>query len=444
MGVSMVVIGMMNYLTEFGMSEVITQREDLSSYEINYIFWFATSMGIILSTLCFSISGLIEQFFDKDGVKEILQVLSIVLFFKSLTVVPYKLMERKFKFKIKAALDLVSKTLSLVAAVIFASIGMGVWSLVYAQIIWVAMLGIFSFIVEPFCPNFRFRFSEIPEMTSFGFKIILLRSLWYLRSQIDKIIGGKFLPIQIFGYYTFAFQLCRSIHTVIHSVTNTITVPVLARLQKDEEKLNKAFLFSVRYISIVTLPLYVGGSFMSNDLIKILLPAKWLPSAPVFSVACIVMIYHMMNAIYENLYIAKGKPQYSIIMNGCISLVFGGGFLFSVRWGVNGLLVAWMVLYPIIYIGWTIFTLKNCRIKFCDYLDSIMPALIGSGAMLLALFFLKYLIFGDLNDLGRLTLLPYFIFNLTFAALIYICVLFFKFRPVIYVLLNSKGLDDED
>lgn len=438
MGISMIIIAMMEFLTEFGLGEVITQRKNLLKSEINFVFWFAALVGLILSIICFSLSQSVESFFGKDGVKEILQVLSLILFLKSLTVVPYKLIERKLKFKLKAVIDLISKTISLGLAVIFASVGFGVWALVYAQVIHAVAICCFSFLFEPFVPYVTLRFGNFFEMINFAYKIIILRALWYVRNQTDKIIGGKLLYAQDFGYYTYAFQLASSSQSVIHNVMNIISIPVLAKLQEDEEKINSAFLILVQYTSLVMLPIFIGGSILSEDIIRVLLPAKWLPAAPIFSVACLIQIYRMMNATYENLYIAKGKPEYSIIMNVLTGIALIGSFLWCIQWGVSGLLFAWMVILPIVFVGWTCFTLRNCKIKFFDYLKSVELPVWGSVAMILVLFILKYIVFKDVATIERLILLPYLLFTIFVGALTYISVIYLKNKTIFSFIFSGK------
>lgn len=437
----MTIIAMMDFLTEFGLGEVVVQRKNLKKSEINCIFWFSFLIGLFLCIICYSLSQIIELFFRKDGIKEILHILAITLLFKSITVVPLKLIERNLKFQIKAIIELTSKTISLCIAVILASIGFGVWALVYSQVIHTISICCFSFIFEPFVPSVTIRFVNFIEMIRFGFKIIILRALWYIRNQIDKIIGGKLLDAYDFGYYTYAFRLASSTQSVIHSVMNVISVPVLAKLQDDEKKINNSFLILVQYTSIVIFPIFIGGAILGEDIIKVLLPTKWLPAAPIFSVACLVQIYRMMNATYENLYIAKGKPQYSIFMNLLIGVALFGSFLWFIQWGVKGLLSAWMVILPLVFAGWTCFTLRNCKIKLTDYLKSIELPLFGSIAMIIVIFILKYIIFEDIATIGRLALVPYLLVNILVGAFTYVSIIYMKNRKIFLTIFNNKKLN---
>lgn len=438
MGIAMVVIGMMQFFTEFGLSEVIVQRKELLKTEINLIFWFAAFIGLLLSISCFFLASPAEVFFQKDGIKEIIRVLSIVLFLHSLSVVPYKLIDRKMKFKLKAIIDLSAKVTSLSGAIAFAHLGFGVWALVYAQIIYVVVITFLSFVFEPFLPWFSLRLSSFNEITGFGLKIICLRALWYFRTQISNIIGGKFLDAQVFGHYTVAFQLSRNLRSIILNVMSVLSVPVLSRYQDDNEKMNRAFLLMVKYLTITTLPIFIGGCMLSKEIITLLLPPKWLPAAPIFSVACLVSIFLMMNAIYENLYIAKGKPHSSVIMNLLMSVALTGSFLWGVQWGVNGLLVAWLIVLPLAFIGWTYFTLRDCQVSLFSYLKNLEPAAIGSLSMVLLLLPLKFILFRDIDSLQRFEMVPHLLFTIIAAALVYLIALYIKDAAIFSIFLSDK------
>lgn len=441
MGIAMTVITMVEFLTEFGLGEVIVQRKNLMKIEINCIFWFSLLIGLFLCIICYTLSKHVENFFGKEGVKEILQVMTIILFLKSFTVVPYKLIERNLKFKLKAIIELISKTISLCIAVFFAFIGFGVWALVYSQLIYSISICCFSYAFEPFVPSLALRITNFFEIIRFGFKIIVLRTLWYIRNQTDKIIGGKLLNAYEFGFYTYSFRLASSAQSVIHSVMNVISIPVFARLQDNEEKLNGAFLILVQYTSIIVFPIFLGGAILSEDIIKVMLPSKWVPAAPIFSVACLIQIYRMMNATYENLYIAKGKPQYSIIMNALIGLSLFGSFLWCIKWGVKGLLSAWMVILPIVFVSWTSFTLRNCKIKLMDYLKCIKLPLFGSIVMISVLLIFKYIIFKNVTTMDRLALLPYLLFNIMVGSFTYVTVIYIKNRAIFSIVFKNKKLD---
>lgn len=415
MGIGLLVIILLQVMHEFGYGTALVQRlKDFSREEINSIFWFIGFIGAILSVICYISSQFIETYFNKPGLKPIIMVLSWVIFLNTVTIVPYKLIERKMKFKLKATIDLVSKVLSLSFAGILAYLGYGVWALVYAQIFHAVVVGVISFHFEPFRPMFKLNFKVIIDMMTFSLNIIALRLVWYFRRNIDQIIGGKFLGSLDFGYYSFSFRLVAPFIDTIKNVMSTISLPMLAKLQKEDDQFDQAYLNIIKYCALVAFPIFVGGSILSDELIYVILPEKWAPVMKIFNIICLIQIFRIMIAPNEEMFVALGKPSYSLFFNLLITIVLLFAFLFGVKRGIDGLLLVWLITMPIIYIVWTYIILKYRNITVGLYFEKIKPALFGSMMMLFVLYVLKRLMLSPL-DIDRF-IAAYYLAGLIFIG----------------------------
>ena len=395
MGVAVLIIGLLQFVADSGFGVSIIQKKTLTHRDLNCVFWLMSLIGLLLSFVCYFSSNQIESFFEMKGVSAILRIMCTMIFLKSISIVPYKLLERELRFRTKAAIDVFTKILSLTLAAVLATMGFGVWSIVYGQIAFFAILAVLSFVFMPFWPGIPLKSNEIYSMLIYGLNIIGLRFTWYLRSQLDKIIGGKFLSQNSFGFYSLAFQISRSLQEIIHGVMNTVSVPVIAKRQHDHEGINRGYISIVKYCSILSFPLFVGGALCSEELIRALLEPKWIPAINILQVACIVQIFRLLNAANENVFIAIGKPNYSLYMNVIFGVLFAASFLIGVKWKINGMLVTWLLLMPFSYIIWTIFTLWYLKIKIKNYFKALKTSVYATIIMSIVVLFLKmYLING--------------------------------------------------
>lgn len=421
MGIAVLLIGILDMTTEFGLGEAIVQRKDLTPEIINTVFIVTAFIGVCITGLSIMLAGMVQDFFAMPGVAEVIHVLSFVLLLKSLTIVPYKLMERHLEFRNKAMIDMVAKFVSLTAAAVLAYSGFGVWALVYTQIIQAAITFVGTAFCKPFKPSFRiFQIGMIKDMLVFGVRIIALRFSWYMRDQSDKFIGGKFLEKSEFGYYSYGFQLTRIVQDIIYSVMNTISVPLLAKLQADDDKVNHAYLRLVKYCALVTLPVFIGGLVLSREFFDLFLSDHWLPAEPVFKVACFVQILRMMNAPNENLFIALGKPQYSMNMNLLSVIMLIASFVVAVKWKMAGLIMAWVVVLPVVYVLWTYFTLAMRGLRVRQYLAALKPAIYGSLMMVIILMAGQSLLMSDGASMNQYALAWKMVLMIIGGALSYV------------------------
>jgi PST family polysaccharide transporter len=402
MGIGMILIGFLNLVTEFGLGDAIVQKKNVSHDNLVSVFWFALITGFLASLICYLFSTPIETFYHMPGVANIIKVLSGMLILKSVSIVPYKLIEKKMRLRVKAIVDTFSKLASILAAVALAYWGYGVWALVHAQIVYALSITVMSFIFEPFIPRLFMRFHEIRDMMGFGLRIIALRFTWYLRGSLDKIIGGKFLTNLNFGYYSFGFKLVFNIQTIVHNIMNIISVPLLSKIQDDDIAVNYNYLMLVKYASVFVLPIFLGGFILSEELIGLFFAEKWAPMIKVFKISCLLQILTVMNSINENLFIAVGKPQYSLRVNLLGLILFGSSFLLGVQWGITGLLKTWMIVLPIFSMAWNGFTLFKRKISVFAYFTNIKPAILGSIVMLSTIMALKEVHLSNVFMNGRI------------------------------------------
>jgi O-antigen/teichoic acid export membrane protein len=419
MGVAMLAIGLFNLITEFGLGDIVVQRKEISNEDIIALFWFVIIIGTITSFLVVLLSRPTEIFFSKNGISSVMTALAIIPFLRSISIVPYKLIERKLRFEIKAKIDLACRVIAISIGAISAYLGAGIWSLVLIQISEGLLITILAFVFEPIKIKYNFQMKAIKEMMGFGLNIIALRFTWYFRANVDGIIGGKFLDKIDFGYYSFGFKLAQRLADVVANVTSIISIPMLSRYQDDKAKLKTKYLLICKYTAVITFPLFLGGALLSEEIISLLLSEKWLPVINIFRVACIVQIFRIMNSLNENLFISIGKPNYSLKINLLSLVILTGAFLVGIRSGMNGLLMVWGLIYPAVFIGWLIFTFNYNKIEYLSYLKSIKPAVCASFTMIITILLIKHINFDIFNQaiVGK-------ILHLTISLLISGCIYF--------------------
>lgn len=424
MGIAMILIEFTNLMTEFGLGEVIVQRKHITNTEISSIFWIALVIGFIATLSCYILAKYVGLFFNKPEVTPLIRMLSIVLFLKSLSTVPYKLIVKKLSFHLKAKIDMLASFISVSSAALFAYHDYGVWSLVYAQILFSLSITILSFIFEPVRLKIIIKNNNILSMLSFAFSIVGLRFVYYFRRSFDKIIAGKFLSNLDFGYYSFAFKLTKNVQNIFHSILTTISLPLLAKNQNDPKKINNTYLNLLKYSSVFSIPLFSAGIILGEEIFHVIFATKWFPMIEVFKVACVVQIVRLINSPNEDMFIAIGKPHLSLIMNIFTTLILGCSFLAAVKWnGMQGLMLIWIIVYPIIIFGWTAFVIHYRNIKLSIYFKNLRASLLSTTAMIFIIYILKIFILTSLDNTNKIDILFKLVLLILSGAITYIATL---------------------
>jgi len=396
--IGMMVIAFMEKFSELGFGMAIVQKEELSDSELHTIYWCTVLTGMLVSILCYFTAPFMQLYFAKKGVQPIIETLSICLCVQSISIVPFKLMERHLKFKKTAVVEMSSKVTSLTFSILFIYFGFGVWSLVYGQVIRVLTFSILAFVMNPFCPKFTFKFEKIKETIGFGLSVVGLRFAWYGRNQIDLFLGARYLSSWDFGYYSFAFQLVRPFQDIIQGVMSTVSVPVLARSQNSNVFVNETYLKIISYAMLIACPLFVGGAILGEQIIFVALGAKWLPAVPFFKAACLVILLRLLIAPNEDLLLAIGKLSASLKINLAILTFISVIMMFFMPRGAYAMVYSLVASMLFVYLLWTFLLIRNRSISLTVYWINIRGVVQSVLVMAVSVAFFKSILLGA--DLG--------------------------------------------
>ena len=202
MGMSMVFIAFLNLFNDIGLSQALIQREDslLNRQDLNSVFWTSVIICSLFSLAIYYSSPLIANFYNEKRLIKILQALSISFIFIGLRIIPYSLLIKNLEIKKRAFSDFVAMSISSIVSIIAAYNGLGVWSLVLANLTKEITFTILIFIFCPFLPNCKFSFQRLRPLINFSYNITLSRLFWYLYSHLDILIIGKVLWKLKLGY----------------------------------------------------------------------------------------------------------------------------------------------------------------------------------------------------------------------------------------------------
>lgn len=374
-------INFLDLMSEAGLGLALIQVKDLTREVANGIFWVSLSFGCTLFLMGIFSANYIETFFGKSGVAEIIRWLSVVLIINAASAVPYKYLERQQNFKARARIDLYASGIGFTVSGTAAITGAGIWSLVLGQLVTALSKLYFSYLRSEYRPGFVSLKSISPKLLGFGARIIGLRLVWYAKDQVDKLVAGKYLGHLDFGYYSFAFQLTRSVQDIIKNVVSTISFSILSREQERINFFNVKLLRIYRYAAIVSIPVFLIGIVLAEPLIVIVFSEKWRSSVPIFQVFCVVQTLSIFATIVDDAFVAQGRTALPVKMNVAQAILLGAGFYVGALYGISGILVAWILGLPLLSAVWIRVLLKTQGIPLREYLHALMPALMGAAGI---------------------------------------------------------------
>ena len=114
-------------------------------------------------------------------------------------------------------------------------------------------------------------------------------------------------------------------------------LPGYAKLSDNIERLRDVFVDIVAIVFLVSAPLTLGIGVVADPLVKLTLGSQWLGAIPLIQVLCVGDFLQLITAAASPIYIATGRPQYTMILHGGTALATIPLLIFATEWaGVLG------------------------------------------------------------------------------------------------------------
>jgi PST family polysaccharide transporter len=388
------IMGMANLLLAFilnfrdlGTGTAIVQRISVSQPLLASLFWLNVALGTALALITAAASPFMARFFHTPELTAILSTIACSFIFTSAGIVQNSLLLREMKFKALAIIDVGSSILAYVTALTCAYKGLGVWSLVWANLANSVGGTTMYWIASSWRPSFQFNRAEINSVMNFSLNLSGFGFVNYANRNADNVVVGRMLGQADLGNYQMAYNLMITPLQSISSVIGQVTLPAFSKIQNDDERFRAAFLRSSSIVALVSFPVMAGLGVVADPLIRAVLGAKWIAAIPIFQILAPVGLVQSVQTLVGLIYVAKGRTDWLFRMGAYCLLILIPAFLIGVHFGVTGVAKAYFlsyfvfVLYPCFAVPFHLIGLK-----FRHFARVLLPQLLVTAAMVLACF----------------------------------------------------------
>ena len=385
-----ILTGYLDIFSNLGLGIAIIQKKDVKENELSSVFWFTLSFTMLLAICCFPLSYLTSSLMHEPRVIPLVQVIAVTFLFSGLRIVPQSLLTKELDFKSLGMIDMIVIVASCIGMMIMAYQGMGVWALIGGILIRSGLSVILIYYKARWFPAFRFNFYEAKTYIQFGLTMTFSRSARYIWIASDKFFAGRAWHTDILGYYSLALQLAQIPTEKIVALINQVAYPAFTKLQDDKKAFNAFYLNIIKITASIILPLFLGGFLIGDDLVKMVLNEKWYPIIYVFRYLCLSQIFMALTAANTFALAAQGRPDYGLKFNIACAIIMPISFYFAVKYGLNAMIIPWMLSFAILCIAWILFTIYIMGINLKEYSSAIKSPVIAISLMTIAVASFRY------------------------------------------------------
>jgi PST family polysaccharide transporter len=285
-------------------------------------------------------------------------------------------------FKALAVVDLTSALASYLVALICAYSGLGVWSLVFANITnsFASTLG--YWLAFSWRPGWAFDRTEVKSITNFSLNLSGFGVVNYFARNADNIVVGRILGKIALGDYQMAYNLMLTPIQNISSVIGQVTLPAFAKIQEDNERFRFAYVRTCMLIALITFPVMAGLGVVAHPLITAVLGQKWVGAIRVFEILAPVGLIQSVQTTVGQIYIAKGRTDWMFRFGTASCVLLITTFLLGVRFGTEGVAAAYCMAYVgILMIPGFLIPFRLIDLKLSAFASALLPQILLTGGM---------------------------------------------------------------
>ena len=283
------------------------------------------------------------------------------------------------------ALDLTSQLIGIICMIVLAWLTGSVLALVIGGVIGA---GAKLMLTHLFMPGPRNRFSweraAAAELIRFGKWIFLSTACWFISSQGDKAILGRFLTLEMLGIYNIGYFLASFPLLLGHAVTQRLMIPVYREQPPGKDAGNRTKLRMLRAgLSGGILLLVAVMALAGPWLVDLLYDDRYARAGGIVVVLACGMIPQVIGMTYDQAALAAGDSKRFFVFSGGRAILQVSFLMVGVtQFGLLGALVAlglsMLLVHPLLI--W----LARCHNAWDGWHD-VLAGLTGAGIVAAAL-----------------------------------------------------------
>jgi PST family polysaccharide transporter len=287
---------------------------------------------------------------------------------RALAITHQSLLEKNLDFKQSALVTTLPTIPATLLTIFLAARGYGAWSIIWGQMVSVALEVIAVWAVVPWRPSWSFDLRSARAVIEYGKHVFGAQLAYYGITNVDYALVGRLLGTNLVGQYSFGYEKALMPFKYVVSPVADVFYPALNRVREDPVALRDGYLKIARLVGAVTLPLTMGMILLAPELVQVVFDPKWLPSVPVLQLTAVwtMALTFCVNA--ASVAYALGRPDLRLRYHTLELALLIPAILLAAREGivavglvvmlahlVGGLLLMNAVHRLIPVSGWTVF-----------------------------------------------------------------------------------------
>lgn len=334
------IVGIAAILQDFGLSLAAIRAPTVSSAEQTNLFWANTALGVVCSGVIAASTPLIVSAYREPRLMSIVPVLALIFVISGVGAQFSAMLAREFRFKELGLVSIVAQIVSVTVAIGMALAQFGFWAIVVQQLLYATLVSIGNAWRTKWLPGLPVKGVTIRPFLRFGTGVLGTQSIAYITKNIDNIAIGAVWGAAPLGLYSRAYQLMLAPLNKINAPMTRVALPVLARVQADDERFLHYLSRAQVIACYVTASVFAVIAGLARPVVNLLFGAQWRAAAPLVAVLAIGGIFRSVAQVAYWAYLARGASGALFRQRMLTGAITATLIVAGLPWGALGVAVA--------------------------------------------------------------------------------------------------------
>lgn len=356
--VAWMILGIGNLFADLGFGAALVQRENLSPLDLRFIFTCQMVFASCLTAFGIFSAEYVASYFHKPEATLVIQVMFFLFMFQSLGQTAASVLRRSLNFKTLQQITVMSYLVGyLFIGIPAAYLGLGVWSLVAAQLVQ-SLLNSILLIRATSVPLTPYFHRGSPDIVKFGLKVTAANLSSWSISNLDTVFIGRAFGVVDLGLYSRATNLLNMPMNIIATGFQGVLFAACSRTQDDPQKIKRIYLETNAAVAIICFPIFLTAALVPETIILGIYGAKWQASVPIILPLSLAVLVNALLAIKGPILMAGNRVGVELKNQIYTILLFVPILFITIQYSL--VTVAWAV-FATYTIRWLLLTFETLR-----------------------------------------------------------------------------------
>jgi O-antigen/teichoic acid export membrane protein len=372
-GMVVVVTGFLALFRDAGLSMATIQRLEVTHEQTSTLFWINVAIGAILAALCATSAPLIAAFYHEPRLYWIAVVSGANFLVNGLGAQHGALLARAMRFVTTAKIGVLSLIAGSAVGIVMALLGCRYWSLVGMALAISIVSTAAVWLAVPWRPGPPRLGSGIRSMLHFGGLATCNSVVVFLAWNAEKLLLGRFWGANALGLYGRAFQLVTLPVQQLNVALGGVAFPALSRIQHDAKRLASSFLRGYSMVVSLTVPIAISCTLFSEEIVRIVLGAKWMEVAPIVRLlAPVALVFAVANPL-SWLVLSTGRVRRALAMSSAMTPLVILAIVLGLGHGPKGVALGYSLAMSLLIIPIAAWSKLGTEVTWADLWEATKP-----------------------------------------------------------------------